>query len=293
MVALGTAEKLGFGYEAISRRRPGIVYAHINCFGHSGPFATRHGWEPSAQATTGLEAEFGRPEGRPSFMPLALSDYSTAYCAALGVLAALRERDSSGRGRKVETSLVAGVGLVQSMLLFDFPERKPMSYDPLESWLTSRLFRCADGWTYVHCPTENWPARISGNPRPMFREVGSAANKQVRHNIEKEFATKTCESLIAEFRQAGIAAERVRRLWELFDDEEVRASGLIRTTSDPQFGTVEHVGAAYYASWTKSDEARYIPLPGQHSRQILKEAGYTRAEIARLVRSGVVMDGSA
>lgn len=104
---LGTLARRGLGPEALARLRPGIVYVSENCYGHTGPWAERPGWEQLAQAATGMEAREGRaaPDGRPRLAPAAVNDYSTGYLAAYGAMTALARRAEEGGSWLVQVSL--------------------------------------------------------------------------------------------------------------------------------------------------------------------------------------------
>jgi formyl-CoA transferase len=102
----------------------------------------------------------------------------------------------------------------------------------------------------------------------------------------------SCDDVLTKLNAARIPAVKLHRFWDLYEDEEVRAAGLVRTTVDPAFGIVDHVGTPYHASWVNAGEGAPVPLPGQHSREVMREMGYTSAHVATLIERGAVLEGS-
>ena len=145
----GVAERLGIGYEQLSERNPRIVYAAINAFGQEGPWAMRPGFDQNAQAATGMQIRNGGDDGEPGPPPYTFNDYGTGIMAAYGVILALLERERTGRGQKVDTSLAYTASTFSSEYMIDYEGFEPDEISGPEakgSGPFSRLYQTSDGW---------------------------------------------------------------------------------------------------------------------------------------------------
>jgi crotonobetainyl-CoA:carnitine CoA-transferase CaiB-like acyl-CoA transferase len=212
-----------------------------------------------------------------------LSDYTSAYALAAAVVAALSERERSGRGRRLQTSLAAAATMAQSLRLYDLPDRPALRRRAAPTW---RLIECSDGWVFAQCPG----ARLLDD---FAREHGRGGFLQLAPHAAGNDHTKwrasvDCRSLLATLAAADIPAVRVARTGDLYEDPEIRAAGLVRTAADRNFGIVDRVGAAYYTTWRNETEDEAVPLPGEHSSELLKELGFGSSEVRDLIRKQVV-----
>ena len=152
----GVADRLGVGFEALSALNPRLIYSSVTAFGGDGPYRDRPGFDPLLQAMGGLMTLQGFG-GTPQYLRTAPTDY---YCAALacqGILAALYARERSGRGQKVETSLLNAVLALQSGLVVDFPGRQTI----LRETPTYRLYRTGDGeWLFLACGNQSFWVKL-------------------------------------------------------------------------------------------------------------------------------------
>ncbi len=299
--SLGTAERMGFGYEAVHERFPHLIYASLNCYGYAGSFAGRHGWEHTAQAGTGMQMEYGGAES-PSMLPFALNDVAGGHALALAVLAALRERDRRGVGRHVTTSLSAVAGLMGALSLTgpDLDGTEPPIAPSLGYAPTSRLAQCRDGWVYIHCPPERQStfvqliraARERGElrPRSVVACDSNCAGDQVLAPavVSQVLVQHPMSAVITSLRDAGIMVTEVRRPWDLFADEDVRDAGLMRNDVSDVYGLTEHVGPASRYSWDTGLALIPVPPPGADSREVLSGLDRTPEQIDHLFAAGIV-----
>ncbi len=292
----GVADRLGVGYSEASKRVPGVVYASLNCYGYEGPFAERPGWEHLAQAVTGMQVRYGGREGQPRLAPYAVNDYGTGLAASLGVLAALYQRQLTGKGERVTTALAATAGLLQAPYMFDFPgyERREVEGPEargLSSW--SRLYEAADGWAYLHCPDNAIPHLLK---RPEFRAIAALLSRgetcEVESAVSKEMAvvlkTGTVQQWVDALACDGVWLMKVTNSWDLFEDPKLREAGLIVTTDNEEYGSVEHVGIPHRLSRTPARNGRPTPTPGADTAAVLKGIGYKRREINAMKMAGIV-----
>ncbi|HEY7269977.1 MAG TPA: CoA transferase, partial [Dehalococcoidia bacterium] len=292
----GVADRLGAGYEAVKRLRPDVVYASMNSYGHSGPFASRPGWEHLAQAVTGMLTHFARPDGQPRMSPYATSDYGTGLAASLGVLAALYERARGAGGQRITTSLASTAGLFMAPLLYSFPGHPRMEAQHAgnlgyTAW--SRLYEAGDGWLYLRCEKEALGGLVG---RPEFAGLQGVVFSGKRCSADSDLARQVASVIkkrpIAYWVDAlqceGVAIVPLRTAWELFEDEGLRRAGLLVTSESEDYGTVEHVGVPHRLSATPARSGRPTPAPGTDADSILREAGFSRREIVSMKRRGIV-----
>ena len=159
----GVAERLGIGYEQLSARNPGIVYASINAFGQDGPWAQRPGFDQNAQAATGMQLRNGGPDGEPGPPPYTFNDYGTGIMAAYGVMLALLERERSGRGQKIDTSLAYTASTFSSAYMVDFEGFESNEISGPAAKGTSPLSRLYQDLGRMDCPLSRKGRRLAAS----------------------------------------------------------------------------------------------------------------------------------
>ncbi len=281
----GVAERLGIGYEQLSARNPGIVYASINAFGQDGPWAQRPGFDQNAQAATGMQLRNGGTDGEPGPPPYTFNDYGTGIMAAYGVMLALLERERTGRGQKIDTSLAHTASTFSSAYMVDFegfesneisgPAAKGAS--PL-----SRLYRTSDGWIALSAERDG-DLRLLTALEP-FRELTDPPDEQ---DLASVFASQPAERWIEMLRAVGIPATTNRALSEVRSDAHARDAGLIITETHPAFGSIEHGGVAQRMGGTPARTGS-SPVFGADTEAVLAEIGYTGAQIEAMRAEGAI-----
>ena len=144
------SSKIGLGYEAVRARKPDIVYASLNAYGHGGPWEQRPGWEHLAQAATGMQMRFG--DTRPELQPFPVNDYATGIMGAYAVALALRHRALTGEGQQVRSALAYTATLLQSPFMQAYQGKRwdePRGQDTLGFGPLQRLYRASDGWFFL------------------------------------------------------------------------------------------------------------------------------------------------
>lgn len=275
----GVAEKLGIGYDAVSARRPDIVYASLNTYGRVGPWADRPGHEQIAQAASGMQERYGG-DGRPVLAPFAVNDYGTGFMGAYAVALALRERAKTGRGQHVDTALAYTATMLQSLHLHDYAGKtwdEPRGQDAIGSGPLNRAYQCSDGWLFLAC-------------RPGDLAALSLADDEA--TLEAAFAGDTRVSWLAKLNNAGIGVHAiVEDVALLRDDPFVRARGLAITRDHDGIGPVTTNGPSPRLSRTPPEPGRPAPKPGSDAASVLAEVGMA-GDMQRLVDAGVVvLDG--
>ena len=280
----GVAERLGIGYEQLSERNPGIVYASINAFGQEGDWAMRPGFDQNAQAATGMQLRNGG-DGQPGPPPYTFNDYGTGIMAAYGVMLALLERERTGRGQKIDTSLAYTASTFSSAYMVDYEGYEPDEVaGPDAKGVNSlnRLYRTADGWLALSVN--------SNGERERFHALGpfDGLNDLLDESaLESIFASRSTDEWVKILSGAGLAATANRTLADVRADGRDGERDLIVTEDHPFFGSVEHGIAAPQMSATPVRTGT-SPIFGGDTVDVLTELGYSSGEIEAMRADGVI-----
>ena len=298
----GTMERLGFSYDALKAENPGIILAELSGFGRDGPYADRPGFDLIAQGMSGLMSITGEGPGRPPVKVGApVSDITAGILAAMGVLAALVERQGSGQGQRVATSLFEAAithTYWQSAIAFatgHSPE--PMgSAHPLNA--PYQAFETADGWINVGAANQaNWlrllevldAPELAADPRFAENSGRMDHREALVEALTPYFKRKGAAEWLEILERAGFPAGPVLSISEMHRDPQALARGMICETAHPKAGEVKTLGLPVRFSRTPGGVEGPAPLLGQHSREVLREAGFAEAEIAGLLESGALI----
>ncbi|MCE2501326.1 MAG: CoA transferase [Dehalococcoidia bacterium] len=277
-------ERLGLGYEAVRKVKPDIVYASLNAFGYDGPWSERAGWEQLAQGTSGMQVRRGGRDGKPMLAPYAVNDYGTGLMGAYAVALALHERNRTGQGQSVDSGLALTAGILQSPYFLDYEGYQRTDIEGLDARgysNRSRLYQAADGWLYLHCP---YDASFGAMLAEMGIEPGDADTDMVAAAI----AGDTIEHWMQRLRPCGVSVTPNLTMEDYRNDPVVRNAGFIQTRDHMVWGSVDHSGTTARLSATPPRLGPPAPYFGQHTDEILAEAGYSAAEIEALKVSGAV-----
>ena len=280
----GVAERLGIGYEQFSERNPGIVYASINAFGQEGDWAMRPGFDQNAQAATGMQLRNGG-DGQPGPPPYTFNDYGTGIMAAYGVMLALLERERTGKGQKIDTSLAYTASTFSSAYMVDYEGYEPDEVagpDAKGVDSLNRLYRTADGWLALSVNGDGERERF--NALGPFSGLSDPPDESV---LEPTFASRSTDDWVKILSGAGIAATANRTLADVRADARSGERDLIVTEDHPFFGSVEHGIAAPEMSATPVRTGT-SPVFGGDTVETLTELGYTGDEIEAMRADGVI-----
>ena len=294
--------RLGVDYESLSRENPRLVYASISGFGQTGPYRDRPGYDQIVQGMSGLMWLTGTEETAPLRIGIPIGDLLAGYFAALGIMAALIERERSGQGQRVETSLLeALVGSLsfQAARYLNTAEVPPPvgNHHPLTAPMG--VYRAKDGHLNLAVGNDDMWGRLSralGRPElagdPRFAS-GSARLKNrpaMDEILEAALAMKLATEWVEILNAAGVACGPIYRLDEVFADPKVVASGLVHELNHRLWGLHKVMGLPVHLHRTPARVKTPAPLPGAHTRQVLAELGYDEGGIDALVADGVVED---
>ena len=283
----GVAERLGIGYEQVRKRKPEIVYASLNSYGHVGPWADRPGHEQLAQAATGMQVRFGG-DGPPQLQTNAINDYGTGFMGAYGVALALLHRARTGEGQHIDSALAyTGVSL-QTQFITDYEGHvwdEARGQDALGDGPLHRAYEASDGWLFLGARREDLE-RLETSAG--LEGIASLEGDALAGALETAIGSGTVEEWVAKLVAASAGAHRVVELArELMEDPWVIEHGLSLTREHMERGPVTTTGPAARLSRTPLVPGRPAPTPGSDGREILDEVGLGDRYDA-LVEAGVV-----
>jgi crotonobetainyl-CoA:carnitine CoA-transferase CaiB-like acyl-CoA transferase len=296
----GVLDRLDVGYERMREVNRGIVYCAITGYGQDGPYVQRAGHDINYLGLVGLLGLTGAGDGPPIQAGGQIADIGGgALMAAFGVMAALHERDRSGEGQMVDVSMADGalswLAMVAGRYFCDdeVPRRGEQA---LAGGLICYLpYEASDGW--VSCGAlepKFWASFCDGVGRPelietQFEAPGSDAWRQVA----EVFRGRTRAQWQAFNDEHDCCIEPVLDVDEALDSELVRARGMVVEMEQPGLGTVRQLGAPVKLSRTPADPTRPAPAFGEHTVEVLAEAGYGEEEIAAMLESGAAAANDA
>lgn len=287
-------KKMGLEYEALRAIKPDIIMARVSTFGPDGPYARRVGFDAVAQAMTGAMSLTGFP-GAPVRSVVPFEDYGTALHTAFGVMVALYHHAQTGEGQLVDGSLLAtGITFMQNILA----ERQVLGIERRQIGNTSfyaapgDAYRARDGWIMVSIVGSDmfarW-ARLVGreefiaDPRFASDQLRADHHQPITDAMNAWLASRSREQAIAELEAARIPAGPVLDPGEVLEDPQVKARQLLQCVKFP--GTSAPVPLAATAvklSATPGSIRHRAPMVGEHTDEVLREIGYTPAEIKTL-----------
>lgn len=287
----GVAERLGIGYEQVKARRPDIVYASLDCYGHVGPFADRAGHEQIAQAATGMQDRYRLPDGTPQTQRYAVNDYGTGYMGAYGVALALLHRRRTGEGQHVDAALAYTATVLQSPFMMAYEGMtwdEPRGQDAVGSGPIHRAYQASDGWFFVGAPGASELADVEG-----LAGVEALPAEALETALEERFARTGVEEWVRRLTAAGVGAHHVvNSTDELMVLPYAVEHGLSVTGPHPAWGEVTSTGPAPYLSRTPVRAGTPAAVVGTHTREVLEEIGLG-GRAGELIASGGALETQA
>ncbi|MGA9031556.1 MAG: CoA transferase [Sulfuricaulis sp.] len=298
----GTMERFGLGYETLHKLNPALIYCQVTGFGRTGPYANRAGFDLIAQGLSGIMSVTGEGAGRqPVKAGPPITDISAGILAAMGVLAAYVHRLKTGEGQLVDTSLLeAGVTTTywQSAICLATGQSPGAigSAHPLSA--PYQAVQTQDGWINIGAANQaNWKRLVEVIGKPELaddkRFLDNAARMQnlsaLIDILTKNFRTSTTSDWLARLEAAGVPAGPVLSIGEMLTDPQVLARDMVVEVEHSRLGRMKTLGPPVKFSATPGSVRHGAPQLGQHTREVLKEYGYSEAEIAALVGNGDVI----
>src|SRR6202048_532313 len=297
----GAMERMGFGYQALRASSPRLIYCSISGFGRTGPYADRGGFDLVAQGMSGLMSITGEGPGCPPVkLGAPVTDITAGILSCVGILAALHSRASSGQGQLVDTSLFEA-GIIhtywQSAIAFATGQAPgPMGTGhPLNA--PYQAFPAADGWTTVGAANQvNWLRLLEALEAPELGYDPRFANNTERMRnlpalnaaLTPLFKHRSSAEWLRRLEEAGVPAGPVLDVNQMHADPQALARKMIVKTTHPTAGEVTAIGLPIKFSETPGGVRRAAPVFGQHTREVLREHGFSDAEVDQMAALGAV-----
>ena len=291
--------RLGIDYDALSKVNPRLVYASISGFGQTGPYATRPGFDQIAQGMGGLMSVTGLQEQGPVRVGIPIADLCAGIFAAQGILVALLEREVSGRGQFLHTSLLESM-----VYMMDFQTARYLSdgevgtqagnFHPTS--IPTGVYRTKDGFINIAVfGGKIWErfAEAMGAPEWITDERSkSKADRSVHRDwlnaeIEKRLQENTSDHWIEKLNREGVACGRINNIKEVFEEPQVKHLGTLKKVVSPRLGEQTLMGQPVTLARTPSTIARSAPKRGEHSEEVLAEVGYGPEDLKQMKSAGV------
>lgn len=291
--------RLGIDYDTLSKINPRLIYGSISGFGQEGPYRNRPGYDQIAQGLGGLMSITGAPGQGPMRVGIPVADLTAGIFLAQGILVALYERETSGKGQWVTTSLL------QAMVhMLDFQatrwlvdgELPPQAGNNHPTTYPTGAFATRTGdMNIAAATTAQWRAlcevldapQLLDDPRFALPADRSRNRDELADELNPRIAAFDRDDLIQQLNDAGVPAGPILNIAEVFDNEQVRAVKASATVQHHELGELEILAPPYTLSRTPGGLRTASPDPGQHSDEILAELGYDAQQCAALREAGV------
>ena len=305
---VGALKKYGLDYESMKAVNPRLIYCSITGYGQSGPYSDRPGYDAVFQAEGGLMSVTGARDGEPGAGPTkvgpSIVDVLTGYNAVIGIMAALRHRDTSGEGQYIDLALldtvVASMSSLPSQYLIEgFVQ--PRQGDEGNGGGPSQLVDCEDGKIYISCGNNGHFERVCNllgrpdlpkDPRYVSTPMRSQNRKELRKlmfELYSPWKQRKKAEVLKELRAINVPSGAVNNIAEVFADPQIRHRGVAVTMPHPVSGEVKVVANPLRMSATPTIYDRPPPLKGQHTEEVLEEMlGLDTTAIESLRKDGVI-----
>ena len=299
---VGNLKRFGLDYESLSAVNPGIIYSSVTGFGQTGPRAEEPGYDAALQGMTGVMSVTGEPEGRPSKVGAAWIDILTGLTSTIGILSALHERETSGKGQHIDVSLFdVGIAMManiaQSYLATkEIPGRLGNAHPQVAPY---QDFRASDGFFM-----------LAANNNDQFRRLCDAVglpglpdDERFKENADRVRNREALETLINEkmgayprdywmdeLQKAGITVTSINTVADALDDPQADARKSVWDIDHPTLGSVPVLASALqHMSRTPARPQGHPPLLGEHTEDVLRnDLGVSDTDIQALIADGVV-----
>ena len=281
----GVAARLGASWETLSELNPRLIYASLSGFGQTGPYAQRPGYDLIAQAMSGVMSVTGEPGADPVKCGIPIGDLSAGLFCAVGILSALHARERTGRGQRIDTSLFEGA-LALSI------------WETAELWATGRVpaalgsahrltapyqaLRTRDGHMVVGANNQALWERLCGaldrsdlvaDPRFETNADRMEHRAELEAELESALAARDTGDWVEALIAAGVPCGPIHDYAQVFSDPHTQARQMQVTMEHPVEGTVRGLGIPVKLSDTPGSIRRPAPLLGEHTDEVLREAG--------------------
>ncbi|MFG3594702.1 CaiB/BaiF CoA transferase family protein [Bradyrhizobium sp. RDI18] len=297
----GVVKRLGIDYESIRKLKPEIIYASISGFGQTGPCGKKGGFDIIAQGMSGIMMMTGYPGGRPAKVGIAMNDIACGVTALYGILGAFISKLRYRTGQYLETSLLEA-GLAWS--IWEFGAYFGSGETPKATGTRHRrsapyqAFRSKDGYVTVGASGDKlWKVfceQVVGQPQWLDDKLFASNPLRVKNVealqklIESIFTTQTTAYWVEKLDAAGVPGGPVYTYNQTLADPQVLHRQMVYDIDHPRIGSMKTLGLPLKSNGQLTKIRKPAPLHGQHTREVLQQAGYTDSDIASLIERSVV-----
>jgi formyl-CoA transferase len=292
--------RLGIDYETLSKDNPRLIYGSISGFGQTGPYRDRPGYDQIAQGLGGLMSITGLPGQGPVRVGIPVADLTAGIFLAQGILVALLERERSGKGQWVHTSLLQAM-----MTMLDFQaarwliagEIPPQAGNDHPTAIPTGVFQTKDGHINIAASGQNMFRRLCealgtepllDDPRFKTAPDRSKNRKALAVELEKAFASRASADWVELLNAKGVPSGPILNVKEMFENEQVRHLQMAVPVKHPALGEIRVQAPPVTLSRTPASVRLHSPDPGEHTDEILGELGFSADEIKSLRADKVV-----
>lgn len=302
---MGVAERLGFDFRTLHKIKSDLVYLSVSAYGDRGPLKEQPGYDPLIQAFSGIMSLTGEADGPPARVGGSVIDFGTGMWGAISVLAALRERDRTGAGAQLDVALLdTAIGWISYHLLGymatgDVPGR-------MGSGLASIV-------PYEAFPTADGDVMIAAGSDPIFRRLCHAldlgeiadhpdfstnpARVANRDRLVPMLAERTrpmsTRALVNRLQAHSVPSSPIRDVDEVLENPQVQASGMVDEQPNRSVEDYRDISIPLRIDGDRPRSSRHPPAPGEHTREILAEIGYSEDEITEMLTAGIAVEADS
>lgn len=293
-------KKLGIDYDSLREVNPRIVYGSISGFGQDGPYHKRPGFDQIAQGMGGLMSITGAPGEGPMRVGIPVADLSAGLFCAMGILTALLEREVSGKGQWVQTSL-----LQAQIFMLDFQAARWLMEEEVAKQagnnhptsIPTGVFKTSDGYINIattggriweRCAQAIGAPELYSHPDYLTAPARSKNRGALNAEIEKRTLTRSTETWVRELNEAGVPCGPIYAIDQMFEDEQVKHLGIAQEVPNDEGRDIRLVGQPVTLSRTPSRMVARPPEFGEQTDEVLKEFGFGADEIANLREARVI-----
>jgi crotonobetainyl-CoA:carnitine CoA-transferase CaiB-like acyl-CoA transferase len=293
-------ERLGVDYESLKSRNPKIILASISGFGQDGPYAKRPGFDQIAQGMGGLMSITGAPGEGPMRVGIPVADLTAGLFCAMGIQTALLEREKSGLGQWVNTSL-----LQAQIFMLDFQAARWLSENHVAGQagnnhptsVPTGVFKTSDGSINLAVAGETiWKRFVEAVDKEEWLEMDEFKNAKERLKnrdylnklIEEVTITKTSDEWVEKLEKVGVPCGPINSIDKVFDDPQVKHLGIAQSIDTIPFGQTQLVGQPFNLSRSPSIMKQRPPEKGEHNEDVLLDLGYSSEELDELKSKNII-----